>query len=57
MNEPSLFLSSCSRRQWARRRPGRSRIVTSSLVIPGLLALSCVLAVTVVLLAVGHGAL
>jgi hypothetical protein len=57
MNEPSLFLSSCSRRQWARRRAGRSRVVTSPLVIPGLVALSSVLAVVVVLLAVGHGTL
>ena len=57
MNEPSLFLSSLSRREWARRRAGRSRVVTSSLVIPGLVALSCVLAVMVVLLAVGHGTL
>jgi hypothetical protein len=32
-------------------------VVTSPLVIPGLVALSCVLAVIVVLLAVGHGTL
>jgi hypothetical protein len=57
MNEPSLFLSSCSRREWARRQPGRSRILTSSLVIPALVALSFVLAIMVVLLAVGHGTL
>lgn len=64
MNEPSLFVSSCSRRQWARRRVGRSharvgrsRVVSTPLVIPGLVALSCVLAVMVVLLAVGHGTL
>ena len=57
MDEPSLFLSSCSRREWARRRPGRSRVLTSSLVIPGLVALTCVLAVMVVLLAIGHGTL
>lgn len=56
-NEPSLFLSSCSRREWARRRPGRARIMASPLVIPALVALSCVLAVMVVLLAVGHGTL
>jgi hypothetical protein len=57
MDEPSLFLSSCSRREWARRRPGRARVLASSFVIPGLVALTCVLAVMVVLLAVGHGSL
>jgi len=55
--EKSLFVSSCSRRDLARRRGGRSRIAASSLTVPGLVALSCVLAVMVVLLAVGHGAL
>lgn len=57
MDEPSLFLSSCSRREWARRRPGRSQLLASSLVVPGLVALSCVLAIMVVLLAIGHGTL
>lgn len=54
MDEPSLFLSSCSRRQWARRR---SRLAVAPLVVPGLVVLSCVLALMVVLLAIGHGSL
>lgn len=53
-NEPSLFVSSCSRRELARRRP---RMTMPALVVPGLVALSCVLAVMVVLLAIGHGTL
>jgi hypothetical protein len=51
MSESSLFLSSCSRREWARRRGGRSRYRLSAMVIPGLVTLSLVLAVTVVVLA------
>lgn len=54
MNESRLFLSSCSRRELARRR---ARVAIPALVVPGLLALSCVLAVVVVLLATGHGTL
>ena len=54
MNESRLFLSSCSRRELARRR---ARVAIPALVVPGLLALSCVLAVAVVLLATGHGTL
>ena len=57
MHESNLFLSSCSRREWARRRSARSRTVVPPLLIPGLLALSCVLAAIVILLAIGHGTL
>jgi len=53
MSDSSLFLSSCSRREWARRRGGRSRFAIGALVVPGLVTVSIVLAVTVVVLA-GH---
>lgn len=54
LNESSLFLSSCSRRELARRR---TRVALPALVVPGLIALSCMLAVAVVLLVLGHGTL
>jgi hypothetical protein len=43
MGDSSLFLSSCSRRQWARRRGGRARYAVYARVGPVLLGVSVVL--------------
>ncbi len=44
MSESSLFLSSCTRRQLARRRSGRVRSALISRLVPMLLTVSVVLA-------------
>jgi hypothetical protein len=43
MGDSSPFLSSCSRRQWARRRGGRGRYAVIARFGPALLATSFVL--------------
>jgi hypothetical protein len=54
MSGSSPFLSSCSRRQWARRRGGRSRNLVVARFGPALLTLGVVLAGTAAFVA-GRG--
>jgi hypothetical protein len=56
MGHSSPFVSSCTRRQWARRRSGRSRRSWIWMPIPLTLGM-VVVAVGVVAFLAGHGAL
>ena len=63
MTESRLFLSSCSRRELARRRTGRGhglavvRAWCASLAPPAVIALVAILAVATVAIAVARGVL
>jgi hypothetical protein len=53
MAETGIFISSCSRREWARRRPGRSGGVVSVLLVAMVLLVLLAIALTAVVVARG----